>query len=220
MSGIAAGETANVRGEDGSIVLSYRSFASVVGIVAALMAGIVLIAGAAGVLFLLVDGRVLAAIIAMLLSLGFAALIVMLVPATNVNLYENHTPAVTISQQSSVSFPAVSFVVATPEGQVIGRLRKSFFSRLGRNRWTIDAAQRGYAVEESLSQALVRKVGGKFSTRYQSNVRIVYGGRDAGWIIRRSDNGQPADRLELAPDSTLDRRVAVALATLVLGGEP
>lgn len=220
MSGIAAGETANVRGEDGSIVLSYRSFASVVGVVAALMAGIVLIAGAAGVLFLLIDGRVLAAFIAMLLSLGFAALIVMLVPATNVNLYENHTPAVTVAQQSSVSFPTVSFVVATPEGQVIGRLHKNFFSRLGRNRWTIDAAQRGYAVEESLSQALVRKVGGKFSARYQSNVRIVYAGREAGWIVRRSDDGQPADRLDLAPDSTLDRRVAVALATLVLGGEP
>jgi hypothetical protein len=220
MSGIPAGETANVRGEDGSIVLSYRSFASVIGIVAALMAAIVLAAGGAGVLFLIVEGRVLAAFVALLLSLGFAALIVMLVPPTNVTLYESHTPAVTIAQQSSVTFPSVSFVVATPNGKVIGRLYKSVLSRLGRNRWTIQAVEKGYAVEESLFLALRRKLLGKFSPRYQSNVRIVHGGKPAGRIIRRSDGSEPADRLELAPDSTLDRRVAVALATLILGSEP
>lgn len=219
-SGIPAGETANIRGDDGAVVLSYRSFASVLGVVAALMAAIVLIAGGAGVLFLVFEGRIMTAFIAMLLSLGFAGVIVMLVPATTVTLYENAAPVLTISQLSSVSFPVVSFVVATADGQIIGRLRKNFFSRMGRNRWSILAAQSGYAIEESLSRALLRKVAGKFNARYQSNVLLVYADREAGWIVRRSESEEPADRLDLAPDSTLDRRLAVALATLVLGAEP
>jgi hypothetical protein len=219
MSGIAAGETANVRGEDGSIVLSYRSFASVIGIVAALMSAIVLVAGAAGVLFLIFEGRIVTAFVAMLLSLGFAALIVMLVPPTNVTLFESAAPVLTIAQRSSVSFPAVTFVVATNDGQILGRLRKNFFSRLGRNKWTIIAAQSGYAIEESLQRALIRKVAGKFNPLYQSNIQLIYAGHEAGRIVRRPDGGEP-DRLEVAGDSTLDRRVAVALAVLVLGSEP
>jgi len=102
------------------------------------------------------------------------------------------------------------------------RLRKSVWSRLGRNRWDIlDAGDNrpiGYAAEESLSRAFLRKLAGKFNRRYESNIRINYLGQGAGWIVRRPDNTGDVDILELGDD--IDRRVAIALATLILGSEP
>lgn len=224
MSGIPAGDTAYIRGEDGNAVLSYRSFASVVGVIAALMSAVVLVAGVAGVLFLLLERRPLPAIAALMLSAAFAATIVMLVPATNVTIFEGAAPAITIVQQSTVSFPSVTYVVATPDGKPIARIAKSFFSRFGRNRWlllsTEDFLARGEAVEESFGRALVRKLFGKFAPAYQSNVDIAWNGEPAGKIIRRPGADGQADLLTLNPTTTLDRRTAVALATLVLGSEP
>src|SRR5437660_2089539 len=137
MSGIPAGETANVRDDSGAVVLSYRSFASVVGIIAALVAGVVVVAGGAGVLFLLMEGRPIPAAIALVLSAGFAVIIILLVPPISVAIYDGPDPALTIAQQSNVSFPVATYVVATLDGKALARLRKSFFARLGRNRWTI-----------------------------------------------------------------------------------
>ena len=224
MTGIPAGETAYIRTEDGSAVLSYRSFASVVGIMATLMSAVVLAAGAAGVLFLVMEGRPLPALAAMMLGAAFAAMIVMLIPATHVTIFDAGAPAITIMQQSSVSFPSATWVVATPDGKTIARLQKSFLSSLGRNRWLIlgadDSSTRGQAVEESFSRALLRKAFGKFALSCQSNVRIRWAGHEAGWIIRRPGTDGHADVLDLHPSSTLDRRAAVALAVLVLGSEP
>lgn len=224
MSGIPAGETAYIRGEDGNAILSYRSFASVVGIIAALMSAIVLTAGVAGMLFLLFEGRFLPAVAALMLSVAFAAMIVMLIPATNLTIFDAGVPAVTIAQQSGVNLPSVTFVVTTPEGKPIAHIARSLISRFGRQRWNLRAADdflaRGEAVEESIGRALVRKVLGKFAPAYQSNVRIEWNGEEVGWIIRRPGPDGHADVLDLNPATTLDRRTAVALATLVLGSEP
>jgi len=213
-----------VRDDAGNIVLSYRSFASVAGIIAALVAGVILVAGAGGVLFLLMEHRPGPAMIAFALSIIFAVLVILLVPPVNVTIYDGPDPALTIAQQSGVSFPVATYAVTTIDGKTLGRIRKSFLSRLGRNRWGIlppnDHGPRGAAVEESLGQALVRKVAGKFNPRFQSNVRIRYAGSEAGWIIRRPSETGAVDVLDLAPDAAIDRRVAVALAVLVLGAEP
>jgi hypothetical protein len=69
-------------------------------------------------------------------------------------------------------------------------------------------------MEESLSRALLRKVAGKFSRRYEANLHIDYLGKDVGTIARRGAE----DVLEL--HGHIDCRVAVALATLILGSEP
>ena len=213
-----------MRDDAGNVVLSYRSFASVVGIIAALVAGVILVAGAGGVLFLLMEHRVGAAAIAFVLSVIFAVLVIMLVPPVNVTIYDGPDPALTIAQQSSVSFPIATYVVTTIEGKSLARIRKSFFSRFARNRWSIlppnHHGPRGEAVEESLARALERKLLGKFNPRYQSNVRIRYAGSEAGWIVRRPTDNGTRDILDLAPDAPLDRRVAVALAVVVLGSEP
>jgi hypothetical protein len=224
MTGIPAGETAYIRGDDGNALMSYRSFASIVGVIAALMSSVVLAAGAAGVIFLLIEDRPLPAIAALVLSAAFAAMIVILIPATHVTIFEGAAPAITIAQQSSVNFPSVTYAVGTGDGKPVARIAKSFFSRFGRNRWEIldpnDFLARGEATEESLVRALVRKLFGKFAPTYQSNIRIEWNGEEAGWIIRRPGADGHADVLELNPATTLDRRAAVALAVLVLGSEP
>ena len=213
-TGLRAGETATVRGANDEVLFTYRSFASIVGVIAAFLAGIVAVAGAAGVLLLVYQGAPLRAVVAAVLTIAFALCIAMLVPRVNVTLYEQNRPALTIAQTKV--FPSATYVVTTPNGAQLAELRKSVFSRLGRNRWTIAQEGRylGDAHEESFFGAIRRKFVGKFSRRFETNVSITYGGIEAGRIDRRT-----GDVLELTSDA-LDRRVAVALATLVLGREP
>lgn len=217
-TGLRVGEVASIRDESDKVVLTYRSFASVVGIVAALVCGIVLIAGVAGALFLFLEGSLLRAGLVLVLTIAFASFIGILVPRINVTLYDDGNPALSISQRSV--FPSALYVVSTPNGTNLAVLKKRFLSRLGRNRWTItqDGRYVGDAVEDSFFGALLRKLLGKFSRKFETNVRLEYGGLDAGRIIRRPDAGGRVDVLEVR--SALDRRVAVALATLILGREP
>ena len=211
-----AGETVRIRDDEGNTLFTYRSFASVIGIVAALVASIVVIAGVAATLFLLAEHNGATALVALGLSLFFALVIVALVPPVNVTLFNDSSPALTIAQKSRSSFPSVTFAVVTPDGSPVGVLRKSIFSRLGRNRWRIDTG--GYAVEESLSRALLRKIAGKFSRRYEANM-VVYAPYEVARIIRRPDAHGDVDVLEITGNGA-DRRMLVALATLVLGSEP
>jgi hypothetical protein len=218
MGGMPAGETARIRDDGDKVVYSYRSFTSVVGIVASLVAAIVTIAGFAATVFLILEKHPIAAIIAIVLSVFFALIIVMLVPPLTVTLFNEETPAVTISQRSRTSFPSVTYAIVTPDGRSLALFRKSLFSRLGRNKWTIfDSTSRfvGTAAEESLSRALIRKVIGKFNRKFESNVHVRAAGIEAARIVRRDG----ADLLEIRSD-VIDRRVLIALATLILGAEP
>ena len=206
------------------MVLTYRGFASVVSIVGALVAGIVIVAGAAAALFLFAERRQLPAVASMVLSLGFSAVIATLVPRTRVTLYDGSKPSLVIVQRPRVAFPRTTYAVKTPDGATIALLGRSMLSRLGRNSWSIDSPvdQRGsgFAVEESLGRALVRKFAGKFNRSHQANIRLYHQGLASGVIVRRPDQTGEADYLDLAANGTLDRRVAVALATLVFGAEP
>ena len=216
-TGLRSGEVARVRGAGDEVLLTYRSFASVVGVIATFLAGIVAVAGTSGVLLLVYQKAPLRALLVLALTIAFSLVIAMLVPRTNVTMYEDDHPALTISQRSV--FPSATYIVATPNGAHLAELRKGILSRLGRNRWTITHEGRylGEAHEETFTGAIARKLLGKFSRKFETNVRITYGGVDAGWIIRRPD--AHVDSLQLTGDA-LDRRAAVALATLVLGREP
>jgi len=218
-TGLRAGEVAAICDESDGVLLSYRSFASITGIVAALVSAVIALAGIAAVLFLFKEGEWMRAGAALLLTFLFSFCITLLVPRVQVTLYDDGQPALTVSQRAT--FPTASYLVSAPNGASLAELRKSFFSRLGRNRWTIAQEGRfiGEAVEESLGRALVRKFAGKFSRRFEENLRIETGGLLAGHILRRPDAQGRTDVLEITTDA-LDRRIAVALATLVLGGEP
>lgn len=223
VSGMPAGEKASIRDEEGHVLLTYRGFASIVGIVGAMMAGIVVVTGAAGFAFLLMDGRLIAAVITITLTSAFAAVISLLVPTISVTLFEDDKPSVVIEQHSRMAIPVATYVVRTGSGQLLAILRKSVFSRLGRNRWRIlDAENRtiGEAIEESLGRALLRKVAGKFNPSLESNVHIRARGKHAAWIIRRPTGKGGAGYLDVAPDAPMDRRVFIAIATLVFGSEP
>lgn len=216
MTGIPAGETARIRDDEGNVLFTYRSFASVIGIVATLVASIVIVAGVAATLFLLAEHNPATALVALVLSAFFAMVIVALVPPINVTLFNDTAPALTIAQKSRGNFPHVTFAVVTAEGAPVGILRKSIFSRLGRNRWAIEGG--GYAIEESFTRALLRKMFGKFSRRYEANI-VVYTPYEVARIIRRPDAHGDADILEITGNGA-DRRLLVALATLVFGSEP
>ena len=195
-----------------------------VGVVAALVAGIVLVAGLAATLFLFVEGRPVAAASSLFLTLAFAAMIAMLVPRVRVTLYDTTSkPAIKIVEHGRMPFAPARFSVRSSEGQTLGTLRRSAFSRLLSHRWTIAVPPEvtsGYAAEESLRRAFGRKFLGKFQRKFQTNIRLVHQGTEAGLIVRRPDERGEADLLQLEPASQLDRRVAVALATLVFGAEP
>jgi hypothetical protein len=218
-TGLRAGELASVRGAGDEVLLSYRSFASITGIVAALLSAIVACAGVAAVLFLIQEQQPLRALAALVLTLLFAFFIALLVPRVQVTLYDDGQPALTLSQRTVL--PRATYSVSTPNGATLAEIRKSFFSRLGRNRWLVfqDGRLIGEAAEESLGRALIRKVLGKFSRSFEENIRIDHGGIPCARIIRRPEAGRTVDILEITNDA-FDRRIAVALATLILGREP
>jgi hypothetical protein len=218
-TGLRAGDIAAIRADDGHVLFSYRSFASVVGIVATLVSAIVFVAGLAAVMFLLAEQSPVRAAGVVILTLVFASLIGLLVPRITVTLYDDAQPALTVSQRTI--FPTACYTIATPNGVTLAEVRRTLFSRLGRNRWTISQQGRfvGDAAEESLRGALVRKALGKFNRRFETNFRLEHGGVPAGRIIRRAGSADAIDVLEIHSDA-LDRRVAVALATLILGREP
>ncbi len=218
-TGLRAGEVASVRSGTGEVLLTYRSFAGVVGVVAALLSGIVAVAGIASVLFLLAEAAPLRAASVLVLTLVFTAFITLLAPRTNVTLYDNGQPALIITQRSM--FPTTTYALSTPNGAQLADVRKSPFSRMARNRWKIlyNGRYLGEAAERSFAGALIRKVYGKFSRRFETNVVITHGGIEAGRILRRPDPAGRVDVLEVVSDA-LDRRVLVGVATLILGGEP
>jgi hypothetical protein len=218
-TGLHAGEVAHILGEDGQILLSYRSFASVSGVVAALVSGIVFVVGLAAALFLLAEHSPLRAGVVIALTILFAFIITLLVPRVNVTIYDDGQPALTISERSTLM--ASAFIVSTPNGARLAELRKGAFSRLGRNRWQISSEGRyiGEAFETSLVRAIVRKFLGKFNRSFETDLAIEAGSLNAGRIIRRPTHEGETDVLKIEND-VLDRRVAVALATLVLGSEP
>ncbi|HVS33589.1 MAG TPA: hypothetical protein VMS98_19300 [Thermoanaerobaculia bacterium] len=221
--GIRAGDVVSIRDGDGNVRITYRSFAGIVGIVAALVAAIVLTAGAAATLFLIADGRNGPAAVAAILSVAFSVVIAGLVPPVRVTLYEASIPVLAIAQQSRFSIPFVTYAVTTPDGNTVGTLRTGILSRLGRNRWRIAGPEQypvANAIEESFGRAFVRKLLGKFNRQYQSNLVILQDDVEAGLIVRRPDEEDNYDFLEMSPGASLDRRVAVALATLVFGAEP
>jgi hypothetical protein len=196
------------------VLLTYRSFASIAGVVATFVAALMLVAGAAAVLLLWTQGSPVRAVIALTLTAIFAFVILLLVPKIDVTLFDNDQPALLLRQQAKLF--GTRFTVATPNGATLAEIRHSALCRLGRHRWTIwqDGRYLGEAVEESFFGAVLRKFLGKFSRSFETNISLRVGRLPTGRIPRRS-----ADVLEVTSDA-LDRRVAVALATLILGNEP
>ena len=113
-TGVRAGQTAAIRDDAGAPILTYRSFASIVGIVAILVSTIVALAGLAAVAFLAAEEELLRAAAVALLTTAFAFFIALLVPQIQVTLYTEAGPALTIRQERS--FPIACYAVTLPDG--------------------------------------------------------------------------------------------------------
>jgi hypothetical protein len=201
------------------VVLSYRGFASVTRTVALLVTVVILLSGIAGALLLLAEELPSRSIAVVVLTLLFTWLVKLLIPRLSVTLYQGAVPALTLREQPRLTTSTV--ILATAEGVRLAEIRQTWLSRLGRNRWIIDVngVPLGHAVEEGLGTAMVRKLLGKFSRRFETNIVIVFARTIVGQIVRRDRGDDERHLLEMRGD-LLDRRIAIGLAALILGREP
>jgi hypothetical protein len=205
-----------VRSGSGASLYTYRSFSSILGVVATLTSAIVVLAGIAASVFLLAEKQPLPAAAAVVLTAVFTWFIAMLVPATTVTLFDSAgSPLLTISQTRRARWS-----VTDTDGGPVAEVRRHFLSRLGRHHWLVtrDGRYLAEAREAGLFRAWRRKAAGKFSRRFETDLLIFSGPIPAGRIVRRNENGR-TDFVEL-DGTVLDWRAALALATLVLGSEP
>ncbi|HXI12825.1 MAG TPA: FHA domain-containing protein [Thermoanaerobaculia bacterium] len=200
----------------------YYAPGRIVSLVTGSVAAIVVFGGVGATLFLLAGSRIAGAVAASVLTALFATLIVLLIPRRNLFLFRDRQMqevALTIRQDSRFAFPRLRFSAASSDGLVVGSIQKSSLSNLGRHRWWIFERERtspiGYAIEESLPTAYVRKVLGNFSPLFRTDLRIYAGESPAGWIRRRAP--QKHQLLDLSEDAScrLDRRMGLALAVVI-----
>ena len=216
--GASARDITSILDERGTQLFSYRGFSSVLGIIAILMSGVVTLAGIAATILLVSQRQPLRGASAAALTIVFAWLIAMLVPKVSVTLFHENRAVLALSQ--TASFPTARWQVKTNNGTVLAVISRPQLSRIGRHYWLVehDGRYLAEATERGFFAALRRKLLGKFNRKFETNLIVLAGPVEAARIVRRPENGR-SDFLELHGD-LIDRHIAVALATLVIGSEP
>lgn len=222
------GERSTVRDESGNPLFHYKRPVNLAGFLAALFATLVTLAGAGATIFLAAAGSYPQALFAFLLTLGFALVILLLVPRRrHIYLYDDAeltSVNLMLWQETRFTFPVLRFSVRTADGRMIGSFSKNMFSAFGRHRWSIGDAPGsstiGCAIEDSLGMALLRKFLGSFFGLFKTNFHIFIGTEHVGLIDRRT-SGLDRYFLDLGSDASygFDRRTALALAILIDGLE-
>lgn len=208
-----------VRDENESPLFFFRNPVSLVGFVARLVAAMISISGAATALFLFSQRQSFPGLTALILTVAFIFVILMLVPRQQVLLYSDaalSSISLMLVQETRFSFPALRFTLRKADGSVIGGFQKNLASNFGRRRWWIldrpGVSRIGYAREESLPRAILRLIVALVRT----NFRIYLHGRQVGLINRRAPVRNQY-LLDLRQDGShlLDRRLAIGLAVLI-----
>ncbi len=222
------GERSTVRDESGNPLFHYQRPVNLAGFLAGLFATLVILAGAGVTIFLAASGFYLQALVALLMTFGFALVILLLVPQKrHIYLYDDpelRSVNLMLWQESRFAFPVLRFSVRTADGRMIGSFSKNVLSAFGRHRWAIGDAfgssTVGCAIEDSLGMALLRKFLGSFFGLFKTNFQIFDGDEQVGVIDRRT-SGLDRYFLDLTPDASygFDRRTALALAVLIDGLE-
>lgn len=221
----SASDVGTISDEAEKVLFYFRRQRNLVGLIAGLVAAMIFVAGAVVGTVLFIDGRGLPGATALVLTLAFVVLVLLLVPKRHAVVCNDAAltaAALLLWQESRLPMPSLRFSLRTPDNQPIAIFAKSPLSNLGRRRWDIidryGAARLGYAIEDSMARALIRKVVGRFFRALETNFRVAFGGRVLAVLERR---GKRCDVLDLAEDPTfvLDRRVAIGLAVLVDGIE-
>jgi len=217
-----------VRDERGNGLLYYRRPANVVGLIAGFVSALVLVGGLASAAFLAAGTDYLAALLAVIVTLAFSAIILLLVPRRNqLQLHRDQAGAqvaLMLWQESQFSFPVLRFSLRAADGHAISLFSRGPGSAAGRRRWRIEDPDSGTllgcAVESPLVAAVLRKLLGSFFGLVRTDFRLVMEGEEVGWIARRS-RGLERHTLDLTSDPLfiLDRRTAIGLAVLIDGIE-
>lgn len=220
------GGVSSVQADDGTPLFYFKRPLNLVGIVATLVCGFIVVSGIAATAFLLADSRFLSAVLAMFLTAGFSWIIVMLIPRKAIVIFNDESmqsPSIVVFQESRFAFPVVRFSVHGQEGTPFAFFQKNAFRNLlKRTWWLYDSASpdpAGYAVEDSLLRATLRKIGARvFGLR--TNFRILYRGSRVGVLDRQQikDDRYALDLTE-DPSFTFDRRTALAFAVMIDGVE-
>lgn len=220
------GGVSSVQDDDRRPLYYFKRPINLVGIVATLVGGFVVVSGIAAVAFLLADSRFFSALLAIALTVGFSWIIIMLIPRKAIAIFNDESlqsPSIVLVQESRFAFPVLRFSVRGQDGKPFAFFQKNAFRNLlKRTWWMYDSASGdpvGYAVEESLLLAALRKIGARvFGMR--TNFRLIYRGSRVGVLDRRQIKD---DRyaLDLSADSdfTFDRRTALAFAVMIDGVE-
>jgi hypothetical protein len=221
----AASDVATISDESRKALFYFRRQRNLVGLIAGLVAAMIFVAGAVVGTVLFIEGRGLPGTSAIALTLAFVLLVLLLVPKRHAVVCNDSAltaAALFLWQENRLPVPSLRFSLRTPDNQPIAIFSKSPLSNIGRRRWDIidryGAARLGYAIEDSIARALIRKVVGRFFRALETNFRVAFGGRVLAVLERRDAR---CDVLDLAEDPTfvLDRRIALGLAVLVEGLE-
>lgn len=222
----AEGDLAVIHDASETPLFYFRRPIHLVGCIASVVGGLVMVAGIGAVTILYLEQRLVPAALAGGLTLLFTLLILLIIPRTTFFLFEDAAMSLlsmVVRQESRFSFPALRFSIRMSDGETIGGMTRSAISRIGRHRWwLLDAAERklGYAMHASLGRAMLQNIAGTFFGTLRTHFNIFYAGRPVGRIIRTT-GARTRSTLDLSDDPKLllDRRLALALAVVIDGVE-
>lgn len=196
----------------------FRNPRSLISLVTTLVSLTVAIAGVSVSLFLIQQSSYTRAAIASLLTIVFGMMIAALIPRRRFTMRDvgSGDPLVTLQQRNS-SPALLSTFEATAAGAKVATFHKNVFANLGRRRWSIldgVGSSIGYAIEDSLLRAILRKPFGSFIGALRTDFEIKHEERELGRFRRRGEKAGRRYVLELR-DAELDRSIAVSLGLLL-----
>lgn len=225
IEGRSSDDIATITDEASKPLFYFRRQRNLVGFIAGLVASMIIVAGIVVSAVLFIDARNVPGAAALVLTVTFAFLILLLVPKRHAVICNDPSlgsVALFLWQESRLFIPSLRFSLRTPDNQPIAIFTKSVFSNAGRRRWWIidryGATRLGYAMEDSLARAILRKILGRFFIALRTNFRVIFGGRQLAFLDRTQGRRQLLDLTE-DPTYVFDRRIALALAVLVDGIE-
>jgi hypothetical protein len=200
-----------------------RRHVTLITFIANVLAGVVIISGLAGTLFLAREQNILPAVVATILTFFFSVIIVSLAPRRFLHVFLDEAcdhKFVSLWQESRFPFPRTRFSARSGNGTVFAVFEKLNINPFGRRRWWVrdedGHARIGYAVEDSLVRALARKVFGNFLAVLRPDYTMFVGVRRCGFIDRSAvGDGRILLDMNDDPGFTMNRRTALALALLI-----
>ncbi len=191
------------------------------GLLSALTAIAMLIAGFGASIAFIGRGGFGAATVVVVLTLVFAFAVMQLVPRQDIDLYEDESMSrlwIALRQETRSSFPVLCYSAREADGSPFAHFRKSFLTNLGRRKWQVrdlhDAHDLAEVREESSFRTWARKIVGAVSPALVTDFAIRSGEELIGRVTRHAGSIYRSIT-EVRPGTALDYRSVAALAVLM-----